>query len=43
MTDHSKDLGDLAKMTADEKHFILLIPDFFACMELKGGRGTKFS
>ena len=31
--DLSKDLGDWAKMTADEKHFILLIPTLFACVD----------
>jgi ribonucleotide reductase beta subunit family protein with ferritin-like domain len=36
--DLSKDLGDWAKMTADQKHFISLILAFFACMVLKGWR-----
>jgi len=31
--DLSKDLGDWAKMSADEKHFISLILAFFACMD----------
>ena len=33
--DLSKDLNDWVKMTKDEKHFILLIPTLFACVDLQ--------